>query len=236
MGRLRGSLSPTTPHHQVKAPAASERTSESASVVELSGHQPVTYALCGKRSVGDDRPVPGDDLTEAALRDVAWYEEQDEFHYQLGQELRRQVSPDRWKAASTGERKALVDEAAALMALAMGIIREAPIAWVVNLTGALEYCNDCGAIHIRREHLDLAEPAALFAGLASELRHAWQMDVIQGRRQHPLGNASKSAWQQALASYDADDTVEYTSNRLETDAERAQVYVGAGYVGEPKPP
>lgn len=172
---------------------------------------------------------------EAIRRDVAWHEEQDELHYRLGEELRRQIPPDRWIGATVAERREFVERAAALMALQMGTVRETPIAWVTELKGELEYCEHCGAIHIRREHLSLDEPSGLFAGLASEVRHAWQLDVINGPIEHPLGDSGRSALKAALASYNADNNVNYTSNTLETDAGRAQVYVGAGYAGQPKP-
>ena len=73
---------------------------------------------------------------------------------------------------------------------------------------------------------------ALVGGLAEELRHAWQFDVIEDRLEHPLGPMGKERLAAAYAGYDAANPVAYSASELEVDAKDFAADVAAGYSGD----
>jgi hypothetical protein len=58
-------------------------------------------------------------------------------------------------------------------------VRETLLEWNDSDDPGLGYDEETGAIHLPHHHLDVDDPVPLVGGLAEELRHAWQFDVIE---------------------------------------------------------
>jgi hypothetical protein len=89
-----------------------------------------------------------------------------------------------------------------------------------------------GAIHFPDHHLDNADAEQLVAGLAEEMRHAWQFDVVDRRLKHPLGDVGRDRLGDAYAVYDHTNPVAYSGSELEMDAQDFAADVVRGYRGD----
>lgn len=105
------------------------------------------------------------------------------------------------------------------------------IEWNDDDDPGLWYDEHTGAIHFPRHHLETASAEQAIGGLAEEMRHAWQFDVVDGRLEHPLGDIGRQRLDDAHAIYDANDPVKYSGSELEMDAQDFAADV-AGYSGD----
>jgi hypothetical protein len=150
----------------------------------------------------------------------------------LGDELRHIVDPDRWPDLTIEARRARVEATRRLMHEGLRLVRDTSLEWNDRDDTGFGYDEKTGSIHLPQHHLDADDPVPLVGGLAEELRHAWQFDVIEGRLEHPLGSVGTERLAEAYAHYDADDPVAYSASELEMDAKDFAADLVAGYRGD----
>lgn len=159
----------------------------------------------------------------------AWREDDEQAAKDLGAALARLLPPGRWRELDEDERRTALEAAERVMHERMSLARATSIAWEDSDDPGLGYDERTGAIHVPEQHLGAEGVEPILGGLAEEVRHAWQFDVIEGRLQHPLGEPGKKRLADAYRVYKADDIVRYTSSELENDAKDFAADVVAGY-------
>jgi hypothetical protein len=164
---------------------------------------------------------------------VGWHDQEEARFRAVGGRLRNVVTPDQWQTMTEDERAGAVTRVVERLREEMKIEHETPVEWSDDPDDeGLGYDEKTGTLVIPRRHLVSGDPVALVPAVAQEVRHAWQLDVIEGRTEHPLGEVARTALAQALANYTAENPVYYTSNELELDAEMVEVAVRQGYAPE----
>lgn len=173
--------------------------------------------------------------TRASSTIAAWRQWRDEDERQaraLGAELRAVVERERWPELTVAERGYCVEAARRQLHKRLGLVRETLLEWNDSDDPGLSYDEKTGAVHLPRHHLNADYPLALVGGLAEELRHAWQFDVIEDRLEHPLGRIGKERLAAAYAGYNAADPAAYSASELEMDAKDFAADVAAGFGGD----
>jgi hypothetical protein len=163
------------------------------------------------------------------LRAIALVEDEEEKRWRAaGQELRRILSTDQWREAGLAERMHLLTTAHDALRPAFHLTRKTRLAFVADIDGhdaGGGYDDEAGTyVLIVMGELDREDPAPLVAAIAHELRHAYQHEARDG----VVRDDRADLWREARTHYDSAGPG-YEHGPLETDAERAQVEVGAAY-------
>jgi hypothetical protein len=165
---------------------------------------------------------------------LQWDHKERAFFRRLGNGLREILPPEGWRELGQDERQRRIEEAHRYLHREMGIKRLAPIIWTDdpdNEGAGYDQTSADGDIHYPRHHLATAAPEHLVRGLCEEMRHAWQDDVHRGLTRHPLGEVGERALEHGFATYDENNPLNDTTNRLELDAKERAEWCVDGYVG-----
>jgi hypothetical protein len=133
-----------------------------------------------------------------------------------------------WPAAGPAERAEMLGHAHASLRRTMGVKRRTTLVFANDIDGDTEgagYDEDSGYILLLVSNLLDADPTPVLAGLAHEVRHAYQHDVIDG----DVEDARAGEWRAAFASYDAHARFNDIANALEIDADDARCEIRAGF-------
>lgn len=160
-----------------------------------------------------------------------WRGQDERLARAVGCELRDIVPPDRWADLTIEARRDCVEAARRLTYERLGLVRDTWLEWNDSDDPGIGYDEETGAIHLPSHHLNVDDSVPLVGGLAEEMRHAWQFDVIEGRLEHPLGRVGKERLAEAYADYNAQAPVAYSGSELEMDAKDFAADVVAGYRG-----
>jgi len=177
------------------------------------------------------------DLTDDDLRKVieAWNRFRDDTERlarEIGEALRTVIDADAWDGLDVDDKGAALEEARRVIHERHGLVRGTWIEWDADDDPGLWYDEYSGAVHVPRHHLGTASADQAVGGLAEEMRHAWQFDVVDRRLEHPLGDVGRERLGDAHAVYDPTDPVKYSGSELEMDAQDFAADVVAGYRGE----
>lgn len=158
-------------------------------------------------------------------------DETEQLAYSIGETLRDVVRVEEWKELDVAGKRRALDAARGVIHDRHGLIRETWIEWDDSDDPGLWYDEYSGAVHFPRHHLDTTSAEQAVGGLAEEMRHAWQFDVVDGRLEHPLGAVGRERLAAAHAIYDPNDPVKYSGSELEMDAQDFAADVVTGYRG-----
>jgi hypothetical protein len=149
-------------------------------------------------------------------------ERQEQGLRELGAALREVIRPDRWATWDQKRRCRAVEDAHDLAREHMGIAHDTRVLWTDD---PCERGYD-----VKIPYDDLAGECEQVAGvLAHEMRHAWQWDVIERRRDPPGGKRERDFLTDAYRQYDASNAFKYRNNELERDAQDRAAYVVEGF-------
>jgi hypothetical protein len=137
-----------------------------------------------------------------------------------------------WPSLNHESRRAVVEQARLVLHERHGLVRETWLEWNEDDDDpGMSYDEKTGAIHIPSHHLASATAEEFVGGLAEEIRHAWQFDIVDGRLEHPLGEVGRERLGDASAVYDHTNPVAYSGSELEMDAQDFAADVVSGYRG-----
>lgn len=159
----------------------------------------------------------------------AQIEDEEERRWQeTGEELRQRIHLHQWQQATVPERMELLTEAHDLMRPAFDLTRSTRLVFVTEIDGLTSgggYDDEVGTyVLLVAAELERDDPGPLIAGIAHELRHAYQHEARDGIN----SDERSEEWREAQKHYD-NTQPGYEYGPLEVDAHRAQVAVGAGY-------
>lgn len=149
----------------------------------------------------------------------------------IGEALRDVVRAEEWDELDVGAKQNALEKARRVIHERHRLARETWLEWDESADAGLWYDEYSGAVHFPHHHLHTASAEHVVGGLAEEMRHAWQFDVVDGRLEHPLGDVGRQRLADAHAVYDPDDPVKYSGSELEMDAQDFAADVVAGYRG-----
>jgi hypothetical protein len=174
----------------------------------------------------------GDDVSSAINSWNSFRDETERLAGAIGGELRDVVDHETWKDLDIEAKCDALEAARRLIHDRHELVRDTWLEWDDDDDPGLMYDETSGAVHFPRHHLDTASAEQAVGGLAEEMRHAWQFDVVDGRLEHPLGEVGRQRLGDAHRVYDPTNLVKYTGSELEMDAQDFAADVIAGYRGE----
>jgi hypothetical protein len=152
-----------------------------------------------------------------------------------GHRLYDRMSPERWREAEPGERTRFAHEAHAHIREAYGLKpNELSVSSTLGDEVLGEFDPGDGRVSVNESLLSADDPKELIDTIAHENEHALQDEIVEGRKQHPLGDLGKAEvelWRDGDRAYDPIDLVGkgYGYNPLEVDANNAARHVIDGY-------
>ena len=136
-----------------------------------------------------------------------------------------------WPSVGPVERAETLQRAHTSLRHTMGAKRKTTLVFASDIDGdtaGAGYDEHTGYILLLVRNLLDDDPAPLVAGLAHEVRHAYQHDVVDGA----IKDSRAAEWRAAFESYDALARFNDIANALESDADDARCEVGAGFSAE----
>jgi hypothetical protein len=180
--------------------------------------------------------APRNDGRDDALRDFQLDAISKSVAQEIGRELAHSIGPDRWERMPIQERSTLCEIAYETIADRLEINAAAPVADSTLAKKGLDGYSDANSVHYNAEQLVDDSPQRVLETLAHEYRHIWEVEVISGNLEHPLGAAGREWLQEGWSRYNADanDFDDYAWNPLELDAESFARLVFNAYYGHPR--
>jgi hypothetical protein len=163
---------------------------------------------------------------------IKWREDVEQLARDIGAALQEVVLATEWASLDREARRVALERARRLIHDHHGLVRDTWLEWDEDYDPGLWYDEKTGAIHFPDHHLDTATAEQCVGGLAEEMRHAWQFDVVDRRLDHPLGAIGRERLGDAYAIYDPTNAVSYSGSELEMDAQDFAADVVSGYRGD----
>lgn len=137
---------------------------------------------------------------------------------EVGREVADRLREVSWAEASLEQRRDLARDVHRDVTRVLGT--ETPALEFEGLAGAAGLWRE-GRITIDESLLSQPDAQDVIETIAHEERHAWQAEVIQGRRRHPAGREARQDLVDANDAYSQDlaDFESYAANEMERDAE-----------------
>jgi hypothetical protein len=160
---------------------------------------------------------------EAIRRNREWRERHDAQARRAGAAVVSAVAAGAWDTAGVEERLGLLERAFTTMFPLIGLVRFVQLAVSLTLDEhgrvAAGLDEGSGVLVFPLEWVRSATWEQAVGVIAHELRHGWQLDLLEGAVEDELSDWVVPAWRADVERYDAANPAMYGSSLLEQDAD-----------------